>query len=247
MIFIAQPTKQHLAQPETKVIPIKSFIYYAPKLAKPEVMIADQQQVNTTPVESPQTEKALKKKQQTKENQKTASNNDIKKVTKLPKLSADNNKFPPLPEIATSTLPTNDKSVASTQTPPAPKPKKRKLDSFTQLQNLRSKLNQRAASNVDNPYQDYQAPSIFNTNVKSVPHSVPLRDEEKEREKRTKNMGSGIAITKGEDGVCSITQDMSAYGLSEGSSRQFFSCGESKFDKNFREHMKKVKAKIGKN
>jgi hypothetical protein len=74
-----------------------------------------------------------------------------------------------------------------------------------------------------------------------------LKDEEKEREKNTKNMGAGIAITKGDDGRCSVTQDMSAYGLSEGSSVQFFSCGESKFDKSFREHMKAVKEKLGKN
>jgi hypothetical protein len=58
-------------------------------------------------------------------------------------------------------------------------------------------------------------------------------------------MGPGIAITKGDDGRCSITQDLNAYGLSEGSSRQFFSCGESKFDKIFREHMEKVKVKLG--
>jgi len=113
-----------------------------------------------------------------------------------------------------------------------------------QLQRLRSKLNPNSVSNTDNPYQSDQPPSIFNTDVKTVPHSVPLKDKAKIRDKNTKNMGAGITITQGDDGRCSITQDLSAYGLNEGSSRQFFSCGESTFDKSFREHMKKVKVKL---
>ena len=80
-----------------------------------------------------------------------------------------------------------------------------------------------------------------------MPHSVPVKDAEKQRKANTQDMGAGIAITKGDNGICSIQQDMRAYGLTEGSSRQFFACGESKHDKSFRQHMKKVKAKFGKN
>lgn len=247
MIFIAQPKKQHLAQPETKVIPIKSFIYYTPKLTKPAVTIANEPQVKVTPVETPKTEKTQDEKQQAQDRQHPLSHNDVKKVAEPISPSAENDKLTSPPATITSILPTDKTRVASSQPSALPKQVKKKPDSITQLENLRSKLNQRATSNIDNPYQSYQAPSIFNTNAKSVPHSVPLRDEEKEREKRTKNMGAGIAITKGENGGCSITQDLSVYGLSEGSSKQFFNCGESKFDKSFREHMKKVKAKIGKN
>ncbi|MGB1263907.1 MAG: hypothetical protein ACPG52_13445, partial [Cognaticolwellia sp.] len=129
---------------------------------------------------------------------------------------------------------------------PTPAPERKKLDSFTQLQRLRSQLNQSASKLSDNPYQRYQAPSTFNNGAKSVPHSVPVKDEDKQRQANTQTMGAGVAMTKGDNGICTVTQDMSVYGLNEGSSTQFFSCGESKFDKNFRQHMQKVNAKLGK-
>lgn len=242
IIFIAQPKKQLLVKPVAKVVPIKSFIYYAPKLTEPAATVTDELQVKATPLASAETEKTFEKKQQ---EQQKKPGNDAKEVVKLPELSADNNKLDHSSKTVISTVQAEKKSVFSPQPPPRPKPIKRKLDSFTQLQNLRSKLNQSASNNADNPYQRYQEPSVFNTNVKPVPHSTPLRDEENEREKRTKNMGAGIAITKGEDGGCEIKQDLSVYGLSEGSSIQKFRCGESKFDKSFREHMKKVKVKLG--
>lgn len=118
-------------------------------------------------------------------------------------------------------------------------------DSYSRLQRLRSQLNQQAQT-----YSNYNtnrgSPSVFNPSPQTVPHSVPVKDLEQERKLNTKNMGSGIAIAKGDDGTCSITQDMSVYGLNEGSSTQHFSCGESKFDKSFRKHMEKVREKMGK-
>jgi hypothetical protein len=245
IIFIAQPKKQHSVQSLAKVVPIKSFIYYAPKLAEPVATVTDEPRVETTPPAIIETKKSPEKKHQ--EQPKEQQNLFDKDAEKATKLATDSSKLNHSTETVITTLPAEKKPAFSSQPPPLPKPMKRKLDSFTQLQNLRSKLNQRAINNADNPYRNYQAPSAFNTENKSVPHSVPLKDEEKERKKRTKNMGAGIAITKGEDGRCSITQDLSVYGLSEGSSTQFFACGESKFDQSFRAHMKKVKAKIGKN
>lgn len=119
-------------------------------------------------------------------------------------------------------------------------------DSFSQLQQLRSKLNRNATLPSNHQYQTYQQPSIFNRKNKVVPKSIPLLDPEKEREKNTHTMGAGIAIEKNDNGTCAITQDMSAYGLDNGSSTQYFNCGESKFDKSFRLHMKNVQKKISK-
>jgi hypothetical protein len=231
---MTQSNKKNRVKVVTKKVPIQSFIYYAQKPPQAEV-----KPLEITPSTKKLSIESLPTKNEIAEN-KELKPKAIEKVIKKPSVKTNNldiTKKTELPKVPPKTL----------QSTVLPTPSAGKIDSFKQLQRLRSRLNQRAANSVDMPNQGYQTPSIFNTKVKPVPHSSPLKDEEKEREKNTKNMGGGIAITKGDDGTCSITQDMSVYGLSEGSSTQFFSCGESKFDQSFREHMKKVKAKIGKN
>tara|TARA_R110002124_G_scaffold73248_2_gene196551 strand:+ start:62453 stop:63241 length:789 start_codon:yes stop_codon:yes gene_type:complete len=240
LLLLTRSTKQITIQPISKNTAIKSYIYYAPKITKAPLNESEEPTIIKEPV-TPKNQQE----QQTNNTGVTATENDNPQL--------DKNGLKTAPREASEsydsssqdiTLPPIDLAVP--MPPPTPKPVDRKLDSFTQLQRLRSKLNNNAAINTDNPYQKYQPPSVFNKTVESVPHSIPLKDEEKARENRTKNMAAGIAITKGEDGRCSITQDLSVYGLSEGSSTQFFACGESKFDKNFREHMKKVNTKMGK-
>ena len=249
LIITTQSNQQKPVKEISHPAPIKSFIYYAPSAAKPLTQIVKKdvveklsktQNIEEKPLNNDQPKANSIAKKINKSNEKTinkASNNTLIK-----------------PAFSQAEATTNNSILGSTTPPPEtkpspepiPLPKNKKLDSFTQLQRLRSQLKNKATLAVDNPYQDAQPPSIFNPTVKAVPHSVPLKDEEKIREQNTKNMGAGIAITKGEDGLCSVTQDMSAYGLSEGSSTQFFNCGESNFDKSFREHMQAVKAKLGK-
>jgi len=234
-MLMAQPNKPKIVKSTTKTTPIKSFIYYPPNVAKTEANAVNKKLLEKAPtMESPAIE-------QTELNNKPTENNLTPEITKK---ALDDSPPADLAIMEAIELPETDNKT--TEPTPLPKPTNRKLDSFTQLQKLRSTLNKNSLQNTDNPYQSYQPPSVFNTNSTSVPHSIPIKDEEKEREKNTKNMGAGIAITKGDDGRCSVTQDLSAYGLSEGSSTQFFSCGESKFDKSFREHMKKVNSKLGK-
>lgn len=228
LVFITQSNQQEYVKEISKSPPIKSFIYYAPNSTKASTKLPTQDLIET-----PNNAKEIESK--TFINDKPEINSIVKNMDQ----SQDK------VSVKTSNI-IVDSSASRPEPEPIPAPKNNKLDSFTQLQRLRSKLNSSTSITVDNPYQDEQPPSIFNSTTKTVPHSVPLKDEEKIRERNTKNMGAGIAITKGEDGRCSVTQDLSAYGLSEGSSTQFFNCGESKFDKSFREHMKAVKAKLGK-
>ena len=212
--------------------PIKSFLYRAPRIKLSSEKVDDQKPISPAIVEKKPVEKLIHAKEEQKEVQ--AQN----------AVATDNNvtiQQPPI--VLPHAVPQKSTKPEPEQPPQQPR---KKLDSFTQLQRLRSKLNSSTNTTANSPYQSDQPPSIFNTRPKTVPHSVPVKDEEKEREKNTKNMGSGIAITKGDDGTCAITQDMSVYGLEHGSSTQYFSCGESKFDKSFREHMKKVKDKLDK-
>jgi hypothetical protein len=259
LIFITHSHKEKSIKKINKSPPIKSFLYYAPNLTTAQANQNKQQPLKKI-IKEPNRSEADHNKQEVLVTEEPITNKPIsnKPNTNKPAIDlADKNTVTPLHKtIKKSSIPSTTNNTitlpkASNTEPdsplPLPAPSNKKLDSFTQLQRLRSKLNNGSAPTVDNPYQHDQPPSIFNATTKTVLHSVPLKDEEKVREQNTKNMGAGIAITKGDDGRCSVTQDMSAYGLSEGSSVQFFSCGESKFDKSFREHMKAVKAKLGKN
>ncbi|MGB0897809.1 MAG: hypothetical protein ACPGSN_01065, partial [Psychrobium sp.] len=77
-----------------------------------------------------------------------------------------------------------------------------------------------------------------------VPYSdIPLTDEEK-KEQNTTTYSSNVSITKLEDGKCSIEQDLSNVGMEGHKATSYFSCGETAFDKSFREHMEKVKNKL---
>lgn len=241
VMFVTPSDKQKIVKSPSKHAPIKSFIYYAPKLDKTELKA-----IKTKPLEKEILIEDLTAAKKDHENAKTKHASKPKNTEKLIDKTLDKALEKPFNDTISKVIELPKVRPKRSQPKPLPEPTRRKLDSFMQLQRLRSKLNQDSVSNTENPYQSDQPPSIFNTDVKTVPHSVPLKDEAQTREKNTKNMGAGIAITKGDDGRCSITQDLSAYGLSEGSSRQFFSCGESKFDKSFREHMKKVKVKLGK-
>lgn len=252
LILLNQSNLKSPVQNVSKNPPIKSFIYYAPTPLKTTAQLGKENLER-----KPKNE--VESKSQALSNDKFSFNPIDKNSDKLhdkvldkinqknlipPALSSFNSAKEQVKAKANKTLPD---TIKLSSTPlPIPTPKNEKLDSFTQLQRLRSKLNKSTEKALDNPYQREQPPSIFNSITKSVPRSMPLKNEEETRKKNTKNMGAGIAITKGEDGRCSVTQDLSAYGLSEGSSTQFFSCGESKFDRSFREHMKAVKAKLGK-
>lgn len=210
-----------------KITSIKSFLYHAPKIIKKEQKKI--QNIIRPPKKFSSDQQGVKP----PENIKSTSELVPTKNTLLDKNQLhDANSLKP--------------SEQHKQEIPNQQQKQKKIDIYTQRQTLRSKLNRSAYNAVDSPYQRYQQPSAFNTNAKSVPNSVPIKDDEKEGKKNTQQMGSGISTTKGDDGVCSITQDMSVYGLSEGSSTQYFNCGESSFNKSFREHMKKVRMKLDK-
>ena len=124
-----------------------------------------------------------------------------------------------------------------------PEPTKQ-FNRYSELRKLRQQINQ-AASQLSTRYNSkYQTPSIFNPVPNKVPHSKPLTDNIQKREQNTKQLESSISITKGSDGVCSIKQDLSIYGLTEPPSIQYFRCGDRQFDKNFRNHMKKVNKRL---
>ena len=86
--------------------------------------------------------------------------------------------------------------------------------------------------------------SIFNQSPLLVPKSTTQSELQKEEDKKRQVTSYGdIAITKGKDGNCSVTQDLSSVGIDGVSATQHFNCGKSEFDTNFDNHMKKAMKK----
>jgi hypothetical protein len=71
---------------------------------------------------------------------------------------------------------------------------------------------------------------------------VPLTiDQQKKLNTSSSHVGS---ITKNDNGTCTIQREQ-ILGSPIEATTSYFGCGESKFDKSFREHMKKVQTKLG--
>ncbi|SEL82015.1 hypothetical protein SAMN05216262_1245 [Colwellia chukchiensis] len=214
-ILLTKTNKQSSSHDSPKKVAINSYLYHAPKRAAEKANTFDMQATqNASP---------------------PAPTEAIKQSHALSAKAA---------EIIVPTLDIEKQPVSKAQAISKPTTEVNKLSAFSQLQTLRQTLKQNSATKLSQPPKNTLSPSIFNPHPTRVPHSVPLKDAIKAREQSTKKLGAGIVMSKGDNGVCSITQDLSAFGLTEGSSTQYFNCGESKFEKNFRRHMQNVNAKL---
>ena len=117
------------------------------------------------------------------------------------------------------------------------------FSAYKQLDTLRSSINERMMAKELSELQQFRSPSVMHGEQIPVPHSDIQLTPEQEREKRTTKISNDIAITKYDNGICTIEREQFLGSPVEGSSSAF-SCGESKFDKSFREHMKKVRDKL---
>ena len=143
-------------------------------------------------------------------------------------------------------LKVNEASKASSLTKPKTTTKKAvqaTFSSYKQLDNLRNSINKKIIEQGVSDFQQFRSPSVMHGAQIPVPHSTEQLTPEQEREKRTTRMSDDISITKYDNGICTIEREQFLGSPVEGSSSAF-ACGESKFDKSFREHMKKVSDKI---
>jgi len=120
---------------------------------------------------------------------------------------------------------------------------KKSYSSYQQLKNLRNSLNKKMRNDSFSDLQQLRSPSVMTGNQIPVPHSNQQLTQEEKRKKSTNRMSNDISITKNDNGTCIIERDQFLGSPIEGSVSAF-ACGESKFDKSFREHMKKVQDKI---
>lgn len=115
------------------------------------------------------------------------------------------------------------------------------FSSFEQLTRLRQKINKRQREQALSELTQERTLSVMNGEPFPVPRSVvPLTaDQQAKGRTTTSHVGS---ITKNDDGTCTIHREQ-MLGSPVEATTAHFSCGESKFDASFRQHMKKVKAK----
>jgi len=117
------------------------------------------------------------------------------------------------------------------------------FSAYQQLNSLRSAINEKMMADELSELQQFRSPSMMHGEQISVPKlAIPLTPEQ-ERERKATRMSDDISITKYDNGICTIERKQMLGSPIEGSSSAF-ACGESKFDKSFREHIKKVQEKL---
>ena len=203
---------------------IKSYLYKRPikvEKQKPELAKAVEKQLAPQP-----------KKEQPKKEQNLKKQEDKKEAVDIVEVKA---KKPLNPSSSTSQT-ARSLPQAKTYAPAS-------FSAYKQLDKLRDSINNKIVSEELSQLQQHRSPSVMHGEQIPVPHSEKQLTPEQEREKNTIKMSDSISITKHDNGVCIIERDQFLGSPVEGSSSAF-DCGESKFDKSFREHMKKVQAKL---
>lgn len=117
---------------------------------------------------------------------------------------------------------------------------KRVLSAQEHLEQLKQSVTSAPQYQPQYRYNNRQ-PSIFNQNLPAVPKYTKPKDADAIKKANTQNLTGDLSITKNDNGTCTITEDLTSIGMEGIKATQYFLCGESKQDKNFREHMAKYK------
>ena len=230
LFFVAE--KQQPKQVQITQKAIKSYLYKMP--AKP--VILEPVAVKKVPEEVSIKEEVIVTKEIAKE--------EIKIEKKPTELKQENVVQAVIKKE--NNLKLEEASKASSLTKPKTTTKKAvqaTFSSYKQLDNLRNSINKKIIEQGVSDFQQFRSPSVMHGDQIPVPHSTEQLTPEQEREKRTTRMSDDISITKYDNGICTIEREQFLGSPVEGSSSAF-ACGESKFDKSFREHMQKVRDKI---
>ena len=210
---------------------IKSYLYKRPEvkrpLAPPQVVdVVDP--VEETPEQTDNREITLKP--ENKPNIIQATKAPIKESTKEESIE---------PETKISNQKNDNELLNDSKIKPA-------FSALNQLKKLQSSINQKAIRQGLQQYQQHSSVSVMHGKPNLVPHSIKQVTEKRQKELATQHMSPNMKTIKGDDGFCFIERDLSNVGMAGVTSRETFTCAKSKFDVSFRDHMRKVKAKLGK-
>jgi len=207
--------------------PIKSFIYYKPNEDKKETI----EKIEISVVNDE------KKKAQ---EEKPPTIKDVKLADKAPQ-KKEPQKAPKVQNEQTTIL-------TNTTVPPLKNTQKKPIKNHTGLRSLSRLKDKMNKEFIDQEMYNYSKPntgSVMLGTPNYVPHSFVENTEKKAIASTASQVGNGFSITKNDNGVCTLTEDLSAIGL-QGKTTSGFKCGLSKDEEAFKSHMKKVLKKLGK-
>ena len=231
LIYGATQQPKMIKQDKPKIESIKSFLYSAPKKI---VIESPSPSKNTDEREAPQ-----------KIQQKQSFPNETVD-TEVPKPAL---KVPPTkpvierPAKPGSTQMTNAvKSETVTTKNKVLGTGKGNFSSYDRLSRLREKLGNQQRDQAFAELTQPRSNSVMDGDPFPVPKTiVPLTvDQQKKLNTSSSHVGS---ITKNDNGTCTIYREQ-MLGSPVHATTAHFACGESKFDRSFREHMEKVQAKF---
>jgi len=225
LFFIAE--QQQPKQVEITNKAIKSYLYKMPN----KLVIVEPKTVKQEPEEVKEPEK-IKIEKKTEELKQESANQTVSKKENNLKMSESSK--------VSSLTKSKSKSKSKTTTKKAVQAN---FSSYKQLDSLRNSINKRIIEQGASDFQQFRSPSVMHGDQIPVPHSNVQLTPEQEREKKITRMSDDISITKYDNGLCTVERKQFLGSPIEGSTSAF-ACGESKFDKSFREHMQKVQDKI---
>jgi len=237
LTYGSTPATKVIKQDKPKVTSIKSFLYSAPKKAAPKKVPDKQAPIKKTPVKKIIAETKPLQKSETKKTapQKKVINKIITKT--LPKTITNPITTSPPAQVTNAV-----KSDTVTNTNKVPSTSRGTFSSYDRLSRLRKQLNNQQRDQAFAELTQKRSASSMDAAPFPVPKTlVPLTEEQKYKLNTSKShVGS---ITKNDNGTCTIHREQ-ILGSPVQATTSYFACGESKFDKSFREHMQKVQAKL---
>ncbi len=217
-----KPIENFSKQPT--INPINSFIYYKPTENRQEkieaILPSDDEKIEPKVTTS-----------STEELQSSTKEVILDKVISQPKEQIEPSTTLTTPPVS----PLNDQQT---------KPIKNYTNS-QRLSRLKDKINQQMIQREMYNYSKPNTGSVMHGTPTLVPHSFVEDINKKAVASTSSQVGNGFSIKKGDNGNCTLTEDLSNIGL-QGKMTSSFNCGLSKDEKAFKNHMKKVLQKLGK-
>jgi len=220
---------------KVKATSIKSFLYTAPKK-----IAAKKVELTKTPPKKI-IEKKIVKSPQSQSIAKTIPVKPVAKPKPTPTVKATPT-VKPATKVKSSQVTNAVKSETVTTKNKVSGESRGGFSSYDRLSRLRNKLNNQQRDQAFEELTQQRSVSIMDGEPFPVPKTTVPLTLEQQYEKNTSKSHVG-SITKNDNGTCTIHREQ-ILGSPVEATTSSFACGESKFDKSFREHMQKVQAKL---
>jgi hypothetical protein len=233
LIFTSVKEAKLPKEDKPKTVAIKSFLYTAPKKSPKRII----EKIEPLPEPIKKVEAVTPKKVLSKPKKRPTKPTLVKEV---PLKSS--------PKVATQKATESEKTRTAEISEKAPSLSPKKSQAKTNytdiygLSRLRKKLDKQNRDQAFTDLTQKRSASVMDGEPFAVPEAViPLTEEQKYKQNtNTNHTGS---ITKNDNGTCTQHREQ-VLGSPVPATTSYFACGESKFDKGFREHMKKVQVKL---